>query len=105
MPFKGFLGPSWEPVALTRILRHYPLQYSTLFMHIQEPIHSLAIPRPASTGSSGHRKTPGQQTGGKRIDYSSTAGASSSAAVSSARMERLIRLFSASMSMILASTS
>ena len=39
MPFKGFLGPSWEPVALTRILRHYPLQYSTLFMNIQAVIH------------------------------------------------------------------
>ena len=53
----------------------------------------------------GAKKPPVIMTGGYEIDYSSTAGASSSAAVSSARMERLIRLFSASMSMILASTS
>ena len=38
MPFKGFLGPSWEPAALTRILRrwvchkkHTPFCYSNKF--------------------------------------------------------------------------
>ena len=108
MPFKGFLGPSWEPVALTRILRHYPLQYSTLFMNIQAVIHKERRQRRKTEVfffHMGAKKPPVIMTGGYEIDYSSTAGSSSSAAVSSARMERLMRLFSASMSMILASTS
>ena len=36
MPFKGFLGPSWEPAALTRILRHFfAIKYIIVFMNIQ----------------------------------------------------------------------
>ena len=39
MPFKGFLGPSWESAALTRILRHYRTDYIMLFMNIQVALY------------------------------------------------------------------
>ncbi len=34
MPFKGFLGPSWELAVLTRILRRL-VHFNTTYMNIQ----------------------------------------------------------------------
>ncbi len=40
MPFDGFLGPSWEPATLTRILRR--CTHSIMYMqNIQESIQNL----------------------------------------------------------------